>query len=159
MSGLAEIEAVPATFFADTSCIIAAVSGWHEHHPQAAAEIERRLAARQRLATAAHAIAEAYAVLTRFPAPHRLAPGDALAVLEANFLKVGRIVALDAGGYRSALRRAAKEGISGGRTYDALIGQCALKAKATALLTFNTEHFSHLEAAGIRVVVPAIESD
>ena len=32
-----------ATFFVDTSCIIAAVCGWHMHHPEAAAEIERRL--------------------------------------------------------------------------------------------------------------------
>ena len=32
------------TFFVDTSCIIAAVCGWHKHHREAAAEIERRLA-------------------------------------------------------------------------------------------------------------------
>lgn len=147
-----------ATFFADTSCIIAAVCGWHKHHPQAAAETERRLGARERMATAAHALAEAYAVLTRLPAPHRLAPADALAVLEGNFLEAAHIVALDVNGYRSVLRRAGKEAISGGRTYDMLIGECALKAKAAVLLTFNAEHFSHLEAAGIRVVVPSIES-
>lgn len=143
-----------ATFFADTSCIIAAVSGWHQHHAQAAAEIERRLEARERMATAAHALAEAYAVLTRLPAPHRLAPADALAVLEVNFFEAARVVALDADSYRFVLRHAGKEGISGGRTYDALIGQCALEAKADVLLTFNAGHFSHLEAAGVRVVVP-----
>jgi len=145
---------VAATFFTDTSCIIAAVCGWHQHHPRAAAEIGRRLGARERMATAAHALAEAYAVLTRLPAPHRLAPADALAVLEGNFLEAARVVALDVDGYRSVLRRAGKEGISGGRTYDALIGECALHAKATVLLTFNAGHFSHLEAAGVRVVVP-----
>jgi len=64
-------------------------------------------------------------VLTRLPAPYRLAPADALAVLEGNFLEAARIVALDADGYRSVLRRAGREGISGGRTYDALIGECA----------------------------------
>jgi len=73
-----------ATFFVDTSCIIAAVCGWHDHHQEAAAEIERRLEGKERLATAAHALAEAYAVLTRMPAPHRLAPTDALALLEGN---------------------------------------------------------------------------
>lgn len=147
-----------ATFFADTSCIIAAVCGWHQHHPQAAAEIERRLGARERMATAAHALAEAYAVLTRLPPPHRLAPADALAVLEGNFLQAARVVALDVDGYRTVLRRAGKAGISGGRTYDALIGECAVKAKATVLLTFNAEHFSHLEAAEVRVVVPSIDA-
>lgn len=148
-----------ATFFADTSCIIAAVSGWHKHHAQATAEIERRLKARERMATAAHVLAEAYAVLTRLPAPHRLAPADALAVLEVNFFEAVRVIALDAEGYRSVLRRAGKDGISGGRTYDALIGKCALKAKADVLLTFDAEHFSHLEAAGVRVVVPLIEHE
>jgi predicted nucleic acid-binding protein len=148
---------VAATFFADTSCIIAAVCGWHTHHSQAAGEIEHRLDARERMATAAHALAEAYAVLTRFPAPQRLAPADALAILEGNFLKSARVIALDVNGYRSVLRRAGKEGIAGGRTYDMVIGECALKAKASVLLTFNAEHFRHLEAAGIRIVVPVLQ--
>ena len=145
----------PATFFVDTSCIIAALCAWHTHHPQAAAEIERRLGARERMASAAHALAESYAVLTRFPAPHRLSPADALALLEGNFIGRAQIVALDVGGYRSLLRRAGTEGISGGRTYDLLIAECALKAKAAVLLTFNAGHFVHLDASGIRVVVPA----
>jgi predicted nucleic acid-binding protein len=146
----------PATFFVDTSCIVAAVCAWHTHHPRAAAEIERRLGARERLATAAHALAETYAVLTRFPAPHRLSPADALALLEGNFIDRAQIVALDAGGYRALLRRAGKEGITGGRTYDALIGECALKAKAAVLLTFNAGHFALLEASGVRIVIPAV---
>lgn len=66
--------------------------------------------------------------------------------------------ARDGDGYRALLRRAGKEGIVGGRTYDAVIAQCALKAKAATLLTFNAKHFADLEAAGVRVVVPAVES-
>ena len=100
----------------------------------------------------------AYAVLTRLPAPHRLSPSDALALLDANFLGRTRVVALDGDGYRALLRRAGKEGIVGGRTYDAVIAQCALKAKAATLLAFNAKHFADLEAAGVRVVVPAVES-
>lgn len=145
----------PATFFVDTSCIVAALCTWHTYHAPAAAEIERRLGARERLATAAHALAETYAVLTRFPAPHRLSPADALALLEGNFIDRAQVVALDAGGYRALLRRAGTEGISGGRTYDALIAECALKARAGVLLTFNARHFAHLEASGVRVLVPA----
>jgi len=71
------------------------------------------------MATAAHALAESYAVLTRLPAPHRLSPADALAVLEGSFLGSALIVALNADGYRAVLRRSGKEGIAGGRTYDA----------------------------------------
>ena len=146
-----------ATFFVDTSCIIAAVCGWHKHHPQAAAEIERRLEKREQLATAAHALAEAYAVLTRMPAPHRLAPADALALLEGNFIDGARVIALDAEGYRSLLKRAAREGLSGGRTYDAIIAECAVRARAATLLTFNAAHFQGLEPAHVRVVVPSLE--
>jgi len=142
------------TFFVDTSCIIAAVCAWHAHHAPAAGEIDRRLGGRELLATAAHALAESYAVLTRIPAPHRLSPADALALLEGNFIDNARVVALDAPGYRSLLRRAGRDGISGGRTYDAVIAECALKAKAATLLTFNARHFADLEAAGGRVVVP-----
>jgi len=142
-------------FFVDTSCIIAVVCAWHTHHAPAAAEIERRLGARELLATAAHALAESYAVLTRIPAPHRLSPADALALLEGNFIENARVVALDAAGYRSLLRRAGRDGISGGRTYDAVIAECALKAKAATLLTFNARHFTDLEGVGVRVVVPS----
>lgn len=144
-----------AVFFVDTSCIVAAVCGWHRHHAEAAAEIERRLRARERMATAAHALAEAYAVLTRLPPPHRLAPGDALSLIEGNFMDDALLSALDAGGYRSLLRRAGREGISGGRVYDAIIAECALKAEARALLTFNASDFRHLEGSTVRVVVPA----
>lgn len=144
------------TFFVDTSCIIAAVCGWHKHQPEAAAEIERRLGNSERLATAAHALAEAYAVLTRMPAPHRLAPSDAVALLEGNFMDGARVVALDAAAYRSLLKRAAKDGLAGGRTYDAIIAECAVRAQAAILLTFNAKHFQGLGPAHMRVVVPSL---
>jgi predicted nucleic acid-binding protein len=150
MTGAARI------FFVDTSCIVAAVCSWHQHHAQAVAEIERRLRGKERLATAAHALAEAYAVLTRLPAPHRLAPEDALALLEGNFIDGARVVALDAEGYRALLKSVAREGVSGGRTYDAVIAQCAVRARAGALLTFNAAHFGSLAAAQVRVVVPSL---
>ncbi len=78
---------MPAAFLPDTSCIIAAVCSWHEHHEAAASEIERRLAARTQMIVAAPALVEAYAVLIRLPSPHRLSPQNALTLLENNFLK------------------------------------------------------------------------
>lgn len=131
---------------------MACVCTWHEHHARASTEVERRLKANEPMATAAHAVAEAYAVLTRLPPPYRISPSDALALVEDNFLDGA--VALDVRGYRALLRRAGKDAISGGRIYDALIGECAVKAKADVLLTFNARHFAHIEAAGVRVVVP-----
>ncbi|MGH7821496.1 MAG: PIN domain-containing protein [Candidatus Binatia bacterium] len=141
-------------FLPDTSCIIAATCGWHEHHERAAAELERRLARRETMAIAAPALVEAYAVLTRLPAPHRLRSEVALALLEANFIAAGKLVALDARTYRALLREAPRAEIRGGRTYDAVIAACALRAKVGALLTFNEQHFLAFADRGMRIVVP-----
>lgn len=143
-----------AGFVPDTSCMVAAVCAWLEHHEPAAAEFNRRLGFKEAMIVAAPALVEAYAVLTRLPPPHRLSPADALAVLDANFIRSGRLMALDAPSYRSLLREAPKGGIAGGRTYDAVIVRCAMNAKASTLLTFNERQFRGLAPAGIDIVVP-----
>ncbi len=143
-----------AGFVPDTSCIVAAVCVWHEHHAPAEAELNRRLGSKDPMIVVAPALIEAYAVLTRLPPPHRLSPADAMAVLDANFLRAGRLMALDAASYRSLLREAPSNAIVGGRTYDAVIARCAVKAKASALLTFNQRHFRALAPPGVDIVVP-----
>ena len=145
---------MPAVCALDTSCMIAAVCGWHEQHRMAAAEIERRLDRGERLSVAAHALSEAYAVLTRLPAPHRMSPADAWEVLRANFTDGVMVVALSASQHIALLRRLAKAGLSGGRTYDALIAECAVRAGAQTLLTFNDRHFQPAPP-GLAIVVPS----
>lgn len=137
----------------DTSCMVAAVCGWHEHHPAAAEAIERRLDAGGRLAIAAHALVETYAVLTRLPAPHRLAPADAWALVKTNFVDGAEVVTLDAASHAALLGRLATAGIGGGRTYDALIAACASQARAATLLTFNPRHFEPAPE-GVGVIEP-----
>lgn len=101
------------------------------------------------------ALVEAYAVLTRLPPPYRLAPSDALAILEASFVQPGKTIALDARGYRRLLRAAPAEGLAGGRLYDAVIAHCALVGRATTLLTFNDRHFESFAGPGLTIVVPS----
>src|SRR5262245_45928273 len=100
--------------------MVAAVCTWHDAHEAARAAIERRLRQAEVMLVAGPALVEAYAVLTRLPAPHRLAASDAAALLDANFVEQGRIVTLDAAAYRTLVRRAPGDGITGGRTYDAV---------------------------------------
>ena len=107
----------------------------------AAAAIERRLAKRLGLNAPAHAMIEAYAVLTRLPAPHRLAAGDAWTLINANFVQGGSIAALPAASQAALIQRLAAADIGGGRTYDALIAATAAHAGADELLTFNPKHF------------------
>jgi predicted nucleic acid-binding protein len=133
--------------------MVAAVCTWHEHHAAAVAGIERRLARGERLAMAAHALVETYAVLTRLPAPHRLAPADAWALVNANFVKRATVVALSGMAHTTLLAELAATGVGGGRTYDAVIAACARQAKVAVLLTFNPRHFDP-PPEGVAVVQP-----
>lgn len=142
-----------ATFAVDTNCLIAAVCDWHGQHRLAAGAIERRLDGGEHMSLAAHALTEAYSVLTRFPAPHRLAPADAWAVLDVSFAQSGTIITLTTSQHVALLARIAKEGVGGGRVYDAIIAACAAKAGAATLLTFNARHFD-FAAKELAVVVP-----
>lgn len=83
---------------------MACVCTWHTLHDAAHAEEERRLFGGETMATAVHAITEAYAVLTRLPPPHRMAPVDALALMEGNFHDGA--VSLDLRSFRALLRQA-----------------------------------------------------
>jgi predicted nucleic acid-binding protein len=133
--------------------MVAAVCSWHEHHSQAAAEIDRRLDRGEQLCTPAPAIVEAYAVLTRLPPPHRLSAADAWALVEGNFVSAATVIALSADRIIDLLAQAAREEIAGGRTYDFVIGECAHEAAVDALLTFNRRHFEPAPA-GVAVVEP-----
>jgi predicted nucleic acid-binding protein len=142
-----------AAFSLDSNCMIAAVCGWHEHHAAAAAAIERRLSRGDRLVVAAHALVEAYSVLTRLPSPHRLAPADAWALLKTNFVSLARLATLPGTAHVALLDGLAADGLGGGRSYDALIAASAAHAKVEELLTFNPRHFDPAPG-GMAVVDP-----
>ena len=144
-------------FILDTSCMVAAICAWHEHHAPAAAELERRLDRGEQLAIPAPALAESYAVLTRLPAPHRLSPADAWMLLEGNFIEHRKIIALSGALYVATVRALAKEGVGGGRSFDAVIAECARQAQPATLLTFNRRHFDP-PPEGITVVEPSSSS-
>lgn len=141
-------------FLPDTSCLVAAVAAWHPDHTAAEAEINGRLRRGEPMMLAAAALVEAYSVLTRLPAPFRVAPADAQRLLAGSFLNVGTTVALDARAYGTLLDRAARDGISGGRIYDAVIAASAEHANVDTLITFNEGHFFGLTRPGVAIVVP-----
>lgn len=133
--------------------MVAAACTWHEHHRVATTDIERRLERGDRLAIAAHALLETYAVLTRLPAPYRLAPAEAWTLIKANFVAHATVVALKGAAHPVLLDRLASLGIGGGRAYDAVIGECAVQARVDALLTFNPRHFDP-PPKGVAVIDP-----
>ena len=135
----------------DTSCLVAAALAQHEHHRATMDDLARRRAARHTFLMAAHAVLESYAVLTRLPPPHRLAPGDAWTILDRNWGRTETIALTAAESWR-VLQRHGSRGVGGGRVYDGCIAECARKGKAGEILTWNVRHFEALP--GIRVVSP-----
>jgi predicted nucleic acid-binding protein len=133
---------------------VAAVFSWHEHHERAINEIQSRLKKKQRMIVAGHSLIEAYAVLTRLPAPHRISAKDARTVLQASFIRNVKTIVLGASAYRSLLDFVSGAGISGGRVYDALIAATARQARAQTLVTFNGSHFEGVAGEGLQIVVP-----
>jgi len=77
------------------------------------------------------------------PGRDRASPVDALLFLNDVRERL-TLVTLDEGDYVGVLSNAAEHDISGGSLYDALIAQCALKAKAQTIYTWNTRHFTRL---------------
>ncbi len=136
--------------------MVAALLGWHEAHAPARAALVASVANRRhRLVIPAPALIEAYSVMTRLPAPHRLAPTDAVALLEGSFQRKATMVGLNAADHWSFLQNATRQGVAGGRTYDARVLECARAASATRLLTLDRRDFERLEPGTIEIVVPA----
>ena len=143
-----------SSYLLDTSCMAAAVCGWHEHHEPTRAALEERRRRSEKLVLAAPCLIESYAVLTRLPSPYRLAMADALALLEANWSRAA-VVTLSAAEHWHVLRDCRLSGVSGGQAYDALIAACARKAKVDTLLTWNLAHFARFQGP-LRVAAPSV---
>jgi predicted nucleic acid-binding protein len=91
-------------------------------------------------------MAELYATLTRLPGKFRLSADQALLFLDSVEERL-EVVSLDAREYRLAIQEAATSGIVGGTIYDALLGWCALKARAARIYTWDVADFQRLGPA------------
>lgn len=139
-------------YFLDTSVLVAAFYDDHEHHGPSLALLAQQN--RSTGCTAAHCLAEVYSVLTGMPGRNRVSPHEALLFL-GDVRERLVTVTLEETEHFGALERAASTGVAGGSTYDAIIAQCALKAEAQALYTWNIRHFKRLgEPLSARVREP-----
>jgi predicted nucleic acid-binding protein len=127
--------------FFDTSVLVAAAVVAHEQHHRSLAVFAA--ADRKTGCCAAHTLAELYATLTRMPGKQRIISDQALLFLDEVEERL-ELVNLNTREYRLAINQAAHHGVLGGTVYDALLGQCALKAGATRILTWDVAHFQRL---------------
>jgi len=109
----------------DTSVVVAGFASWHEGHQSALVALARKPR------VPAHVLVEAYSVLTRLPPPHR-APADLVATFLAERFPDAPLV-LPARAHLRLVEISAREGLSGGAIYDALIAATARHAGATLL--------------------------
>jgi predicted nucleic acid-binding protein len=143
------------TFF-DSNVVIASCVEEHEHHERALELLERVLGGVDIGATSAHALAEAYAVMTRLPKPLRVTPKTAALLLEENYLKHFDIVELTGSEYGRLIIGAGQAGWIGGLIYDAIHVSCATKAAVQRLYSWNAHHLQTVasEEFRSRIVVP-----
>jgi predicted nucleic acid-binding protein len=124
----------------------------HEDHEAARKSLERGLTT-ERFVLPAPTLLEAYAVMTRLPAPHRLSPADAAALLRETFAGV-TTVALDGSEVWQLIDDLDTGQVAGGRSYDAHILAAACKASARKLFTLNERDFVAFNDPDIEIVRP-----
>ena len=143
----------------DSSVIIAALQSWHVQHSAARASLDAALDSDDEILVPSRVLVECFSVMTRMPVPHRLAPSDALSVLEGTLEGSVRLVDLSPRRYWRFLRDVAGRAVSGGAVYDAEIVECSRRAGATRILTLNRSDFERLAPEGIRIVTPEDEAN
>ena len=102
--------------------------------------------------TAWHCCLEFFSVTTRLPAAFRLKPADALRLLEGEILARFQIWQLPEDAQSRFFRQIVQEGVTGGRIYDAHIGEIARESGAKIIVTDNRRHFGTLLSHPIQVL-------
>jgi predicted nucleic acid-binding protein len=125
--------------FFDTSVLVPLFYRDHVHH-RPSQELFIRFN-RSTGCCGAHSLAEVYATLTRMPGKRRISGQQAMLFI-GNIRERLSIVTLSGEEYADSLEASAALSIVGGNIYDALLAHCALKAKAEAIYTWNTRHYT-----------------
>ena len=144
------------TTFLDTSVLLAGLIDFGAQSAPAQSLLhavsERRLEAP---ATAWHCCLEFSSVATRLPPEFRLPPADAVRLLEEEVFARMTVHDLPPSDRLPMLRAIARDGVIGGRIYDAQIAEIARAAGAEVVVTDNRRHFLSALRYGIRVETPA----
>jgi len=127
--------------FLDTSVLVATFYGDHEHH-EPSLDLFLRFGKKD-ACCAVHSLSEVYATLTGMPGKWHVG-GDAALLFVRDIRENLSLIHLDDREYVRMLEEAATTNFVGGAIYDALLGRCALKAKAEILYTWNTKDFLRL---------------
>ena len=126
----------------DTSVAVPLLLSSHPAHDRV-----RAWARDRSLTLAGHALPETYSVLTRLPGDARVAPIDAVALIDGSFTDVAL---LDETLSRTIHHGLAERGIAGGAVYDGLVAVAAL-GRGLPLATRDARARATYEAMGVGV--------
>jgi toxin FitB len=126
----------------DTSVAVPLLVSTHSAH-QAVSDWARG----RTLALGGHALAETYSVITRLPGDARIAPHDAVALIDDNF---SGVATLDPEAPLGIHRDFAARGIAGATVYDALVALAAREGDLP-LATRDARARGTYEAIGVAV--------
>lgn len=126
----------------DTSAAVPYLMAGHVAH-----HATRRHLGGKTLVLAQHSLAETYSVITRLPGDARVAPSDAVKLIDANF---GAPMLLDPDVASTVHNFLEPLGISGGATYDALVA-LAVRSTKVRLATRDGRAAATYTALGVDV--------
>jgi hypothetical protein len=126
----------------DTSAAVPYLMAGHVAHRATRRHLEGKT-----LVLAQHSLAETYSVITRLPGDARVAPSDAVKLIDANF---GAPMLLDPDVASTVHNFLAPLGISGGATYDALVA-LAVRSTKVRLATRDGRAAATYTALGVDV--------
>lgn len=138
----------------DTSLIVAAVVAAHPQHARARIWFNAAINNQIKGFASWHAIAEAWAVLTRMPLNPAISGESAHKILQ-RIEKIISLSAVSANIYREAIERCASLSLRSGVIFDAIHTLTAEKVATDIILTFNLRDFQRLATSfSPRIVEP-----
>jgi predicted nucleic acid-binding protein len=133
--------------FFDTSVLVSVFYGDHVHHKASLhlfVQFDKSTGC-----CGAHSLVEVYSTLTRMPGKHRIS-GEQAMLFVGSVRERLSIIALSGDEYADALQASSARGIVGGGIYDAILAQCAIKAEAEAIYSWNRRHYAQCGPEVIR---------
>ena len=138
----------------DSSVLVAALSAWHARHAEARRAVAALLGGDERPIVPAHALAEAFSVLTRLPPGYRISPRDAQRLLSGALRGRVRVASERSSAAWALLEDAVARDVAGGAVYDLRILRAARSVGATTLLTLDADDFQRFEIDDVTIVEP-----
>ncbi len=129
---------------------------FYADHPQHASSSKLFRESGKNDCCALRTLGEVYTALTGLPLRPRITGPEGMAIVRQIREKL-TLISLSESEYVAALEMASSGTVVGAPAYDALIAQCALKAGAEVLLTWNVRDSTRLGPAVARLVKTPLE--